>query len=142
MSAASSSGAIAQAAGSNAAEQSSGRGTVATQRTIRRPTAMTRNGIRQFVETEHGVRLFLQYALRGFSFCSHPHCVIYRNCVATINLQTKPDLAHIATHARNAEYNPRVRQFPHDAHLALIGPPHSRDLLLLSCVFESPRLRD
>lgn len=33
---------------------------------------------------------------------------IRRNCVATVNLNVTPDLAKIATHARNAEYNPRV----------------------------------
>jgi transcription initiation factor TFIID TATA-box-binding protein len=29
-----------------------------------------------------------------------------RNCVASCDLKCNPDLAHIATHARNAEYNP------------------------------------
>jgi transcription initiation factor TFIID TATA-box-binding protein len=54
-----------------------------------RPTQLTRHGIRQFVETHHGVRLFLQ------------------NCVASCDLHCAPDLAHIACHAKNAEYNPQ-----------------------------------
>ena len=54
-----------------------------------RPTQLTRHGIRQFVETQHGVRLFLQ------------------NCVASCDLHCAPDLAHIACHAKNAEYNPQ-----------------------------------
>jgi hypothetical protein len=54
-----------------------------------RPIAITKHGVRQFVETSHGVRLFLQ------------------NCVASTDLRCSPDLAHIATHARNAEYNPQ-----------------------------------
>ena len=29
--------------------------------------------------------------------------------MSTVNLQTNPDLTHIATHARNVEYNPKVR---------------------------------
>ena len=35
-------------------------------------------------------------------------CRRIRNCVSTVNLDMRPDLAHIATHARNAEYNPKV----------------------------------
>lgn len=53
------------------------------------PTALTNHGPRQYVESKYGVRLFLQ------------------NCVSTVNLDFHPDLAHIATHARNAEYNPK-----------------------------------
>jgi len=56
---------------------------------ISRPVALTKHGIRQYVETEHGVRLFLQ------------------NAVATVDLKCRPDLPHVASHARNAEYNPR-----------------------------------
>jgi hypothetical protein len=39
-------------------------------------------------------------------------CVIadgYRNIVATVNLDCRLDLKTIALHARNAEYNPKVR---------------------------------
>lgn len=54
-----------------------------------RPVAITKYGVRQFVETQHGLRLFLQ------------------NCVASCDMKCNPDLAHIATHARNAEYNPQ-----------------------------------
>jgi transcription initiation factor TFIID TATA-box-binding protein len=50
---------------------------------------VTKYGIRQFVETSHGIRLFVQ------------------NCVASCDLRCSPDLAHIASHARNAEYNPQ-----------------------------------
>ncbi len=54
-----------------------------------RPVAITKHGLRQFVESSQGVRLFLQ------------------NCVASLDLKCNPDLAHLATHARNAEYNPQ-----------------------------------
>jgi hypothetical protein len=45
-----------------------------------------------------------------------------RNCVSTVNLDFHPDLAHIATHARNAEYNPKVR-----AHTCLHGLRRCRE---------------
>ena len=37
------------------------------------------------------------------------HLVYYRNIVATVNLDCRLDLKTIALHARNAEYNPKVR---------------------------------
>jgi transcription initiation factor TFIID TATA-box-binding protein len=54
-----------------------------------RPVAVTKHGLRQFVESAQGLRLFLQ------------------NCVSSLDLKCNPDLAHLATHARNAEYNPQ-----------------------------------
>ena len=58
----SSSGAIASSGGGAAAGQHTGHNQIGAiaPKAVRRPTAMTRNGIRQFVETEHGLRLFLQ----------------------------------------------------------------------------------
>lgn len=35
--------------------------------------------------------------------------VLSRNIVATVNLDCRLDLKTIALHARNAEYNPKVR---------------------------------
>ena len=64
-------------------------GITTTTTGIVRPVAVTKYGIRQFVESQHGLRLFLQ------------------NCVASCDFKCSPDLAHIATHARNAEYNPQ-----------------------------------
>jgi hypothetical protein len=37
-----------------------------------------------------------------------------RNIVATVNLGTRLDLKTIAMHARNAEYNPKVRHWQED----------------------------
>lgn len=54
-----------------------------------RPISITKHGLRQFVESQHGLRLYLQ------------------NCVASCDLSCNPDLPHLATHARNVEYNPR-----------------------------------
>ena len=54
-----------------------------------RPVAITKHGLRQYVESSQGLRLYLQ------------------NCVASLDLKCNPDLAHVATHARNAEYNPQ-----------------------------------
>lgn len=56
---------------------------------LARPIAITKHGLRQFVESSHGMRLYLQ------------------NCVASCDMCCNPDLAHLATHARNVEYNPR-----------------------------------
>ena len=41
----------------------------------------------------------------------HLHVVdrLVRNIVATVNLDCRLDLKTIALHARNAEYNPKVR---------------------------------
>lgn len=36
---------------------------------------------------------------------------LLRNIVATVNLDVKLDLKTIALHARNAEYNPKVRPY-------------------------------
>lgn len=55
-----------------------------------RPVAETKHGLRQFVVSQHGVRVFIH------------------NCVSTCNLTcSNPDMAYIATHVRNAEYNPQ-----------------------------------
>ena len=35
----------------------------------------------------------------------------FRNIVSTVNLSCRLDLKKIALHARNAEYNPKVRKF-------------------------------
>lgn len=42
----------------------------------------------------------------------HPSGIVpqLQNVVATVNLMTKLDLKIIAQHARNAEYNPKVRR--------------------------------
>ena len=109
------------ASGQPAASQTDPSGSQAQQGralALRRPTAITRNGVRQFVETKYHVRFFLQcvwpanllFATGQLMALSRLACTTHRNCVATVNLRTKPDLAHIATHARNAEYNPRVRR--------------------------------
>ena len=45
--------------------------------------------MRQFVEADYGVRLYLQ------------------NVVASVDLLCKPDLPHVASRARNAEFNPQ-----------------------------------
>jgi hypothetical protein len=37
------------------------------------------------------------------------YCTLNRNIVATVNLDCKLDLKTIAFHARNVEYNPKVR---------------------------------
>jgi hypothetical protein len=42
------------------AEDASQRGSRTQVVRVIRPTAITRNGVRQFVETDRGVRLFLQ----------------------------------------------------------------------------------
>ena len=38
---------------------------------------------------------------------------LQRNIVATVNLDCRLDLKTIALHARNAEYNPKVRSLNH-----------------------------
>jgi TATA-box binding protein (TBP) (component of TFIID and TFIIIB) len=38
-----------------------------------------------------------------------PLSIVSRNIVATVNLGIRLDLKTIAMHARNAEYNPKVR---------------------------------
>jgi transcription initiation factor TFIID TATA-box-binding protein len=78
---------IPYAAAGGGAEEGGGGGVFAN--VPARPIAITKHGVRQFVETTHGVRLFLQ------------------NCVSSSDLRCTPDLAYIATHARNAEYNPQ-----------------------------------
>jgi hypothetical protein len=50
----------------------------------------------------HGITPTLQHV----SECGLNRC---RNIVATVNLDCRLDLKTIALHARNAEYNPRVR---------------------------------
>lgn len=45
-------------------------------------------------------------------FVKHFHVIlVFRNIVATVNLDCRLDLKTIALHARNAEYNPKV--LPH-----------------------------
>eukprot|EP01138_Halocafeteria_seosinensis_P003444 gb/GECG01003520.1/.p1 GENE.gb/GECG01003520.1/~~gb/GECG01003520.1/.p1 ORF type:complete len:418 (+),score=62.23 gb/GECG01003520.1/:1-1254(+) len=91
----SSSAAAASAASGNelvVRDQQSSTSTAVRQQGRERPVAQTKNGVRQFVETSVGIRLFLQ------------------NCMSTVDLQAKPDLAYIATHARNADFNPK--RFP------------------------------
>lgn len=39
-----------------------------------------------------------------------PPSIVTRNIVATVNLGIRLDLKTIAMHARNAEYNPKVRR--------------------------------
>lgn len=47
---------------------------------------------------------------RGFlvQTVSNPLFSLFRNIVATVNLDCRLDLKTIALHARNAEYNPKV----------------------------------
>ncbi len=51
-----------------------------------------------------------------------------RNIVATVNLGCRLDLKTIALHARNAEYNPKVRRIlpvPHRCHVRSLSTARS-----------------
>jgi TATA-box binding protein (TBP) (component of TFIID and TFIIIB) len=49
-----------------------------------------------------------EYAPVAFS-AAEVNVFLQRNIVATVNLDCRLDLKTIALHARNAEYNPKVR---------------------------------
>jgi transcription initiation factor TFIID TATA-box-binding protein len=59
-------------------------------------------------------------AVRGLvptlQYVRHAGMLTRRNIVATVNLECRLDLKTIALHARNAEYNPKVRGMRGKAH--------------------------
>lgn len=61
----------------------------------------------------------------------HPSGIVptLQNVVATVNLGTRLDLKEIALHARNAEYNPKVRDI-----LCMRALASSRQILRSLCL--------